>query len=153
MDRRYKFIYEEDYLPIANLRCIHFYRLEMMKLKRKFLKQERRIRWEKCEEHVKKRNVKGMKEKQNLQRIIYQHQSCQDNMLIFSRKIWKFLKKYEMHLYQNGKRILFNNKTWNSINKNEGITVDWKSFNKFWNNIFLIQSFIGTISFYRCNEY
>jgi hypothetical protein len=95
--------------------------------------------------YPKKRNVKRMKERLNFQRSIYRHQFCQDNKLIFSRKVWKFLKKHEMHLYQNGKRILFNNKTWNSINKNEGIAVDSKSFNKVWNNKFLIQSFMGTI--------
>jgi hypothetical protein len=63
------------------------------------------------------------------------------------------LKKNEIHLYQNGKRILFNNKTCNLINKNEGIIVDWKTFNKIWNNKFIIQSFMGTIDSYRCREY
>jgi hypothetical protein len=58
-----------------------------------------------------------------------------------------------MHLYQNGKRIVFNNKTWNLIKKKEGIKVDWKSFNKIWNNKFLIQSFMWTIDLYRCRKY
>jgi hypothetical protein len=56
-------------------------------------------------------------------------------------------------LYQDGKRILFNNKTWNFINKNEGTTVDWKSFSKIWNNKFIIQSFMGTIDSNRCKEF
>jgi hypothetical protein len=67
--------------------------------------------------------------------------------------VWKYLRKNEIHLYQDGKRILFNNKIWNLINKNEGITVDWKTFNKNWNKKFLIQSFMGTIDWYRCREY
>jgi hypothetical protein len=50
-------------------------------------------------------------------------------------------------------KMLFNNKTWNLINKNEGIAVDWKSFNKGWNNKFLIQSFMETIDSYRCRKY
>jgi hypothetical protein len=94
-----------------------------------------------------------MKERLNLQRSIYRHQFCPDNKLMFSRKLWKFLKKHEMNLYQNGKRILFNNKTRNLINKNEGFTVDWKSFNKVWSNKFLIQSIMGTIDSYRCRKY
>jgi hypothetical protein len=63
------------------------------------------------------------------------------------------LKKNEIHLYQNGKKISFNNKTWNSINKSEGINVDWKTFSKILNNKFIIQSFIGTIDSYRCREH
>jgi DNA polymerase III epsilon subunit-like protein len=87
MDRRYKIIYEDNYLPILECRRCHFYELEIRKLKRKFVKQQRRIRWEKCAEYVKKRNVKRMKERLNFQRSIYRHQFCQDNKLIFPRKV------------------------------------------------------------------
>jgi hypothetical protein len=97
--------------------------------------------------------MKRMKEKFVLQRSIYRLQFCQDNKLIFSKKTWKYLRKGGIHLYQNGRRILFNNKTWNLINKNEGIVVDWKTFNKIWNNKFIIQSFMGTIYSYRYREY
>jgi hypothetical protein len=39
------------------------------------------------------------------------------------------------------------------INKNEGIAVDWKTFNKIWSNKFIIQSFMGTIDSFRCKEF
>jgi hypothetical protein len=112
-----------------------------MKLKHEFMKQREIMKWKKYAKWTKKKFMKRMKEKFDLQRSIYRRQFCQDNKLIFSKKVWKYFRKNEIHLYQNGKRILFNNKIWNLINKNEGITVDWKTFNKIWNNKFIIQSF------------
>jgi hypothetical protein len=153
MERRYIYIYEDDYLPILECRRTHFYELEIKKLRSRFIKERRMMKWKKNAEWVKKRYIIKMKEKLKFQRSVYRQQFCQDNKFIFSKKTWKYLKKHEIHLYQKGKRILFNNKTWNLINKKGGITVDWKSFNKIWNNKFLIQSFMGTIDSYRCREY
>jgi hypothetical protein len=99
------------------------------------------------------KGLKRMNERFDFKRSIYRHQFFQDNKLIFSKKVWRYLRKNEIHLYRIGKRNLFNNKTWNLINKNEGITVDWKTINKNWNNKFIIQSFMGTIDSYRCREY
>jgi hypothetical protein len=88
------------------------------------MKQRKMMKWKKYAEWTKKRYVKRMKEKFDLQRSIYRHQFCQDNKLIFSKKAWKYLSKCEIYLYQNGRRILFNNKIGNLISINEGIIVD-----------------------------
>jgi hypothetical protein len=106
MDKRHKYMYEDDYLPILEVRRAPFYLREIKRMKCRFIKQRRMMKWKKNVDWVKKRNLKRMKERFDFQRSIYRHQFCQDNKLIFSKKVWKYLKK------------------------NEGISIDWRSFNK-----------------------
>jgi hypothetical protein len=87
MGRRHKYMYEDDYLPILENRRRCLYRREIMKLKREFMKQRKIMKWKRYEDWTKKKFMKRMKEKFDLQRSIYRHQFCQDNKLIFSKKV------------------------------------------------------------------
>jgi hypothetical protein len=83
MDRKHKYMYEDDYLPILENRRRRLYRKEIIKLKREFIKQKKIMKWEKYAKWTKKKLMKRMKEKFDLQRSIYRHQFCQDNKFIF----------------------------------------------------------------------
>jgi hypothetical protein len=153
MDKKHNDMYEDRYLVIAERKREILNKKENERLKKRFIRERRMLKWKKGTIAAKKIKMEKFKRILDLRRSIYRHQFCQDNKFIFSTKVWRYLKKKEIHLYQDGKRILFNNKTWNLINKNEGTTVDWKTFCKIWNNKFIIQSFMGTIDSYRCREY
>jgi hypothetical protein len=68
--------------------------------------------------------IKGVKEKIEIKKSIYRKQFCQDNKIIFWKKVWRYLKKHEIHIYNNSIKVHFNYKTRNSINTNEGINLD-----------------------------
>jgi hypothetical protein len=50
MDRKHKYMYEDDYLPILEDRGRRLYRREIMKLKREFMKQRKIMKWKKYAE-------------------------------------------------------------------------------------------------------
>jgi hypothetical protein len=153
MDRRHKYVYEDIYLVYNEKKRGILYFEEGLRWEKLFTRQRRRQKWKKGIIGAKKIKMKKLKGILNLKRSSYRDQFCRDNKFIFSKKVWRYLRKKEIHLYQDGRRILFNNKTWNLINKNEGIVVDWKTFNKIWNNKFIIQSFMGKIDSFRCKEF
>jgi hypothetical protein len=66
MDRKHKYMYEDDYLPLLEERRRRWYRREIIKLKRRFMKQRKMMKWEKYAEWTKKRYMKRMKEKIDL---------------------------------------------------------------------------------------
>jgi hypothetical protein len=48
--------------------------------------------------------------------------------MMFEKKIWKLMKRKDINLFSNAKRIRFNLKSWHGINKNSGISLDLNSW-------------------------
>jgi hypothetical protein len=97
-------------------------------------------------------NLKKATEKLKDKRSAYQNQFCLYNSIIFSKKIWRYLKKHEINCYNNNNRIYFNPKTLNLLNIIKGINLDCESFTNIMSRKFLIQSFIDTFDSFRCTE-
>jgi hypothetical protein len=93
MDKKHNYMYEDEYLPIAERKRKVLYYREIQRLKKKFMKERRALRWKKGIIGAKKINWKKIKRKYVIQRSIYRHQFCQDNKFIFSKKILEVFKE------------------------------------------------------------
>jgi hypothetical protein len=60
MDIKHRYMYEDDYLPILEKRRGYWYKREIIKLKRRFMKQRQKMKWKKYAEWTKKRYMKRM---------------------------------------------------------------------------------------------
>jgi hypothetical protein len=156
MEEKICFMYEDDFIPILERMLEQEWIEENERLKEEEKAKKRRIIYRsecnKLESISKKLDVINEAKKFEEKRNFFRNQFCIDNKVIFSKKVWRHLKRHEIHLYSNNKKIYFNTKASKNINEKEGIILDWNSITKIMNKNFDIQTFLGTIDSYRCKK-
>jgi hypothetical protein len=72
-----------------------------------------------------------------------------DNKFIISKKLWSHLRNQKEKLYLNKRVFRFNERNWNILNLNKGVSFDWETMGFLCNN-FKRKSFLDRLDDYRC---
>jgi hypothetical protein len=101
-------MYDDDFIPIFERMHDQGWYEENKRLR---MKDVYKRNWRKHAITNRKCHFKTEANRFEEKRMKYCNQFCQDNKFISSKKLWRFLRSHEIHLYNDNKKLNFNSKT------------------------------------------